>query len=126
MKRVSRDIDPGEAKELLERVPRACLSFVNKNGPQVQPVRLEYTNDRFLVCVPRAGRDQLIPGQEAVLLVDDGIYYYDLRAIYIRGQLQLVLPPQGTTDPITWFELKPQKMVAWDYGSLHEVTDEPG
>ena len=35
------------------------------------------------------------PGQEIVLLVDEGIYYFDLRAIYIRGTVQPGPPPAG-------------------------------
>ena len=30
MKRVTRDIDPRSAQDLLERVPRACLSFASE------------------------------------------------------------------------------------------------
>ncbi len=81
-------------------------------------------DSRYLVCLPEKAESLPSEGQEAVLLIDEGIYYFELRAIYIRGQLEHVEPPEMQSDRI-WFELKPCKTVAWDYGTLHEVNDEP-
>jgi hypothetical protein len=61
-------------------------------------------------------------GQEVVLLVDEGIYFFDLRACYIRGQL-VTSEQQTSTTEVAWYELLPLKTVAWDYGELHEVRD---
>jgi hypothetical protein len=124
MKQVTRDIEPENAQDLLERVPRACLSFTDENGIQVQPVGLEWHAGRFLVCISGEGSQRPVSGQEAVLLVDEGIHYFELRAIYIRGHMQPaeVVPAQQAGQ--WWFELNPLKIVAWDYGTLHEVIDE--
>ncbi|MEZ4517272.1 MAG: hypothetical protein R3C44_10685 [Chloroflexota bacterium] len=57
------------------------------------------------------------------MLVDEGIYFFDLRAIYIRGHIQPAETPAGAPAEHVWFELIPSKTVAWDYGSLREVDD---
>jgi hypothetical protein len=121
MKQVTRDIDPHLAQDLLERVPRACLSFASEHGPQVQPVAVHWQDGRCLVGIPAGVSDRPEPGQEAVLLIDEGIYYFDLRAIYIRGQTQPAEVPRGGQAKNLWLELIPTKTVAWDYGSMREV-----
>ncbi len=128
MKSVTRDIDPRLAQDLLERVPRACLSFAGERGPRVEPVRVVWQNGGCLVGLPPGADARPAPGQEAVLLVDEGIYYFELRAIYIRGSLQPIAAPTGERAGGAWFALAPVKAVAWDYGSMREVDDgdEPG
>lgn len=121
MKPVTRDIDPDRAQDLLERVPRACLSFVNDHGPQAQPVGLQWHEGRFRISIPGDAEHQPFSGQEVVLLVDEGIYYFDLRAIYIRGQVRAIQAPPDAPAGREWFELVPIKTVAWDYGTLREV-----
>ena len=127
MKQVTRNIDPVSARDLLQRAPRACIAFAQTDGPQAQPVALVWREDRCLVGVPAAARHQPGPGQEVVLLVDEGIHFFDLRAIYIRGNVQPTDAPETEPDAQagrTWFEVLPLKTVAWDYGTLHEVSDE--
>lgn len=122
MKPVTRDINPFLAQDLLVRVPRACLAFTGERGPQVQPVGVLWKNERCLVKIPTGGGGWPGPGQEVVLLIDEGIYYFDLRAIYIRGQMQPVEAPSGGKAEDNWFELIPLKTVAWDYGSMRELA----
>jgi len=124
MKPVTRDVDPESMRDLLERVPRACLSFASKDGPQTQPVELQWQEDRYLVSISIEAGDQPSPGQEVVLLVDEGIYYFDLRAIYIRGQVRSTEIPINALADSKWFEVVPTKIVAWDYGMLREVSHE--
>lgn len=123
MKQVTRNIDPASAHDLLRCVPRACIAFATDEGPQAQPVVLNWRDDQYRIALPQAVVHRPALGQEVVLLVDDGIYYFDLRAIYIRGTVQ---PTQLTADAATgdvWFEIIPSKTVAWDYGTMHEVDD---
>ncbi len=120
MRQVTRDIDPRQAQDLLERVPRACLSFASQSGPRVWPVEVWWQPGRCLVGIPAGAEDRPGPGQEAVLLVDEGIYYFDLRAITIRGQVQPAAAPPGARAETAWFELVPSKTVAWDYGSMRD------
>jgi hypothetical protein len=124
MKRVTRNIDPGSARDLLERVPRACLSFACDHGPQAQPIALVWLDGRHLAGIPEDAEHQPDSGQEVVLLIDEGIYFFDLRALYIRGQVKPAEAPREAPVGHTWFEVIPLKTVAWDYGTLREVKDE--
>jgi hypothetical protein len=123
MKQVTRDIDPGQARDLLERVPRACISFSFNQEPQVLPVALWWEASRFLVRLPAHTLPLPEAGEEAVLLVDEGVAYFDLRAIYVRGEVHPIAAPTGQAAGFAWFELIPLKTVAWDYGMMREVNN---
>jgi hypothetical protein len=124
MKLVTRDVDVDSARDLLERVPRACLSFASDHGPQTLPVDLLWRENRYLVSIPGEAEYQPISGQEVVLLVDEGIYYFDLRAIYIRGRVRTTEATPDAAAGSKWYEVVPIKTVAWDYGTLREVSDD--
>ncbi len=125
MKRVTRNIDPGSARDLLERVPRACLCFASDHGPQAQPIVLVWHDDRYLASIPQNADCQPVSGQEVVLPIDEGVHFFDLRALSIRGQVkQASAPSEALVADCTWFEVVPLKTVAWDYGTLREVRDE--
>ena len=123
MKHITRDIDPVEAQDLLERVPRACVAFTDDHGPAAQPIAFVWRDGRYLAGIADTATLQPSAGQEVVLLVDEGVYFFDLRAIYIRGQLKVVEVPRGAPVGYNWFEVVPLKTVAWDYGTLREVKD---
>jgi hypothetical protein len=124
MKKVTRNIDLDSARDLLERVPRACICFASDRSPQAQPIVMLWQEGRYLAGIPKDAEHQPDSGQEVVLLVDEGIYYFDLRAIYIRGQVKPAEAPKGAPAGCTWLEVVPTKTVAWDYGTLREVSDE--
>lgn len=124
MKQVTRDIDPGLAQDLLEQVPRACIAFAGDDGPQTMPIVFVWRDRHYLVGIPETAEQRPSAGQEVVLLIDAGIYYFDLRAIYIRGHLQATEAPPGAQAGRAWFEVVAFKTVAWDYGALREVRDE--
>ncbi len=123
MKHVTRDIDPDTARDLLERVPRARIAFTSKVGPQAEPVMLVYREGRYLAGIRRSASYLPSPGEEAVLLVDEGVYYFELRAIYIRGRVKLTEAPAGAMEDRMWFEIEAVKTIAWDYGSMREVRN---
>jgi hypothetical protein len=123
VKQVTRNIELEQAMDLLERVPRACLCFGGNRGPRALPVGMLCKGGRYLVSIHTDAEGPPSIGQEVVLLIDEGIYYFDLRALYIRGSLQ---PADGTLVTCAdcgWFEVVPFKTIAWDYGKLREVSD---
>lgn len=124
MKQVTRNIDPDSARDLLEQVPRACIAFAHEEGPQALPVSVTWWDRHYLVAIPQGISPQPGSGQEVVLLVDEGIYFFDLRAIYIRGHMQPTQARPGAGTSHVWFEVVPTRVVAWDYGTLREVGDE--
>lgn len=123
MKAVTRDVDPADVRDLLERPPRACISFAGEHGPECAPIVLLWRDGRYLVGVREGVVTRPASRQEVVLLVDDGIDWFDLRAIYVRGLLTPVDRPAdaGAGAGHGWFEVVPTKTVAWDYGQLREV-----
>ena len=123
MKQVTRDVDPADMRDLLQRAPRACVSFAASQGPQAQPVSLRWQEGHCLIGIPAEAEEQPASGQEVVLLVDEGLYYFELRAIYIRGQVKAAEAPVDAPTGQKWFEVVPSKTVAWDYGRLREVGD---
>lgn len=124
MRRVTRNVDLEEARDLLERVPRACIAVGGEDGPHALPIPLVWRDGRYLVGLPEDAAGGPSSGQEAVILVDEGVHFFDLRAIYIRGRVKPAEAPEGAPAGRTWFEVLPVKTVAWDYGSLREVRDE--
>ncbi len=123
MKHITRDIDPVDAHDLLERVPRASLAFAGEQGPCAQPIDLAWRAGRYFVGLATTANPTPTADQEVVLLVDDGAQFFDLRAIYIRGTVKPIDPPVNVPTDRIWFEVLPLKTVAWDYGTLREVHD---
>lgn len=70
MKQVTRNIDPGCARDLLERVPRACISFASDHGPQAQPIVLVWHDGRYLAGLLEDADLRPGSGDEVVLLID--------------------------------------------------------
>jgi hypothetical protein len=123
VKHVTRNIPPANAQDLFERPARACLAFATDAGPCALPVMAVLNAQRYFVGLPAT--TQLLPTalQEVVLLLDDGVYFFDLRALYIRGQAHPVVAPENAPVGQRWFEIVPLKTVAWDYGQLREDDD---
>jgi len=76
MKRVTRNIDLVYARDLLERVPRACISFACDDGPHVQPIVLVWHDDRYFVGIAENADCRPATGQEVVILIDEGIHFF--------------------------------------------------
>jgi len=127
MKRVTRNIEFDEARDLLDRVPRACVVFSGEQGPEPQPVTVTFTNGRYVVAM--ASADARAPavgpsvGDETVLLIDEGVHFFELRALYVRGHVEAVDSAESVPGDVISFTIAPSKVVAWDYGRLRDVTD---
>jgi hypothetical protein len=85
---------------------------------------LRWHEQRYLVALPANVNHIPITGREAVLLVDEGLYYFELRAFYLRGQIMTVEHPPVEAPGKIWYELVPIKIVAWDYGRMRSVVNE--
>jgi hypothetical protein len=123
MKPVTRNIVPSAARDLLERIPRACLAFAGDHGPQAQPITLVWRQGRYLAGIPANVARQPGAGQEVVLLIDEGVHFFDLRALYILGRAQSAEAPRDAPAGRMWLEVVPLKTLAWDYGALREVEE---
>jgi hypothetical protein len=124
LKRITLNVDPVEARDLLERVPRACVAFAGEEGPEAELATVLFRDDRYLVGMPPSTASHLTAHQEVVLLIDDGVQFFDLRAVYIRGHVQPQRGVEGLAAEFVWFDVQPTRTVAWDYARMREVDDE--
>lgn len=121
MKRISRDVQPDAAHDLLERVPRATIAFVDGGQLEATPVAYSSAGGDHWIGLPRGGAVALRADTQVTLVIDEGWYWFDLRAIRIRGTAAPApRPPKGSAPALEWFRLAPARVTAWDYGTLRE------
>lgn len=113
-------VEFGEAADLLSSA-RACLAFVVDGRPRVEPVAVRYHESRFLVGAS-ADSELNAAVEEASLVVDEGVLFFDLRAISVRGRPA----PQGRLagSDLDWYLLEPTKVTCWDYGRLRAIDED--
>lgn len=126
MSRVIRDVDVAENDDLLAEPPRAALAFVSALGPEVLPVHFVREDARYVAGFAAETDPAPRPGDEVVLLVDAGIEFFDLRAVYIRGTAVSSSAPGAAPDGLDWIEVEPAITRAWDYGRMRRVPGEDG
>ena len=124
MRRITNAVDPEKMRDLLERVPRACLAFNNAGTVEVVPVGFRFEDGRYWIGMSGRGSGPVPGSDEPVkLLIDEGMQYFDMRGIWIRGRaLFSEERPQGGSPALNWFQLVPEKFVAWDFGAMRKVT----
>jgi hypothetical protein len=114
---VTQRVDPGDLEELLSRPARTAIAFTEGERIETLPVAYRREGSRHFVGLPRGGA----PPERAVLLADDGRFWFELRAVTLRGRLVVApQPPRGAAPDRLWLELLPEHSVAWDYGKLRE------
>jgi len=124
MRRITNAVDPERMRDLLERVPRACIAFNSAGIVELVPVEFRLQEGRYWIGV--SGESGPVPGPDepVKLLIDEGMYYFDMRGIWIRGRaLFSEERPEGGSPAVNWFQLVPEKFVAWDFGAMREVEE---
>jgi len=119
--RVTQRVDLSQVEDLLERAPRAAIAFLR--GARVEPVAVAHlrSDGRSWVGVMPEALPREGPPDGVVLLLDDGRYWFELRAVTLRGRLVAATqPPPGADVRLVWLEFVPDHVVAWNYGTLHE------
>lgn len=121
-RRVTHAVDPERMRDLLERAPRACIAFVHDGRAELVPVEFLLRAGRYWIGVSVVGSDPVPgPDQPLKLLVDEGMYYFDMRGIWIRGRVSCAeAPPEGAAPNLRWLQLVPERCVAWDFGAMRE------
>jgi len=115
--RVTRAVSAGSLQALLEHPPRATLAFVRDDAIDAWPVAFRLIGGRYLFGIDSGAGP--LPGK-VKLLIDDGPWYYDLRGTWMRGGIARCEPPPGADASLDWYELAPEKTVAWHYGELRD------
>jgi len=109
-----------ESMDLLERPARACIGFTGAGAPRIEPVRLRYEDGRYLIGI-ESGAEAPAPSTEVVLVVDDGVLFFELRAVYLRGVARPIA--SSLQEQLRWFELEPSRVSSWDYGRMRWKHD---
>jgi hypothetical protein len=121
VKRVTRDVHPDSVHDLIERVPRASIAFMDGGRLEAAPVAYIFAGGHHWIGTPGAGAMQVRPHARVTLVIDEGWYWFELRAIRIRGTaMPAARPPEGGSPNLEWFQIAPARITAWDYGTLHE------
>ena len=121
MRRITHAVDPEQMRDLLERAPRACIVFLSAGTVDLVPVEFRLQEGRHWIGLSGDGSAPG-PDEPVKLLVDEGMYYFDMRGIWIRGRASFSEERPETGSPaLTWFQLVPEKFIAWDFGTMRKV-----
>ena len=109
-----------ESLDLLQRPARACIGFARDGQPQIEPVHLRYEGGRYLIGL-EPGAEAPDPSAEVVLVVDEGVLFFELRAVYVRGAARPV--SSSPQDRLRWVEVEPSRVSSWNYGRMRWKLD---
>jgi hypothetical protein len=120
--RISNRVRPEHLRELFEALRTATLAYVDPAGAlHALPVAFRWEGGRTHVGLPREGCPTgLGTGATIAVTADAGFYWWDLRALLVRGSLVAAGPPAAADPALDWFEVVPRTTTAWDYSTLHE------
>lgn len=120
VRRVTRDVEPADLRDLLEHPSRGTVAFVERGEVDVLPAGTRWTADRHLFGVmPDRALD--LDAREVVLVIDDGPYWFELRGVSVRGVARRLPTGQDARDGLTWYAIEPRRVLAWDYGAIRET-----
>ena len=117
MPEITRAATLDDSADLLARVPHANLAFATPAGIDATPVAFRYFDGHYWIGLPR-GEETPTLGTHAMLLIDDGVFYFDLRGVRVRGTLRDAATPPALDNRLRWLDLEPLKINAWHYGSM--------
>jgi hypothetical protein len=118
MKQITRAIGVDDVRDLVARMRHAHVAYKDGDGISAIPVSFRYADGRYVIgAPPDAG---LSAGHQIMLLVDEGWYYFELRGVRLRGRVADATAPPGASATLRWFELLPEKAIAWDYGTMRQ------
>jgi hypothetical protein len=117
---VTQRVAAGELDSLVDDAARAALAIAGPAGPAIVPVLVRRDGEELAVGIEPANTERFI-GLPVMVLVDDGRFWFELRAIAWRGRLDPARATSGSGDVLTWLPLRVEHVAAWDYARLHEV-----
>jgi hypothetical protein len=121
MARVTQRVGPERLVAVLAEHARAAIAFDRDGAVDALPVVLRRRGDELWVGVAREVAPPEASFARAVLVVDDGSWWFELRAVTWRGHLEAsVEAPPAEGEDLVWLSFVPRGAVAWDYGALHE------
>jgi hypothetical protein len=110
-----------ESLDLLQRPARACIGFTSHGQPRIEPVHLWYEDRRYLIGMEP---DAVVPdpSDEVVLVVDEGVLFFNLRGVYVRGAVRPV--SSSPREGLRCVEVEPFRVSSWNYGRMRWKRDD--
>ncbi len=115
MTSITRAVSANDLAEMLILASHASLAWNRDGQIAAAPAAFRFNDGRYLIGVPPR---TLGEGADVTVLIDEGPMYFDLRGVRIRGQVTMMENSQD--GGLEWFAVKPEREVAWHYGTLHE------
>ena len=114
---ITRDVEASAVADLALSPPRSALAATVDDEILVLPVRVALENPADPASSPRIAQvpegNPDLTGRNVVLIADDGPQWFRLRSLTVRGMAKAMAERT--------YRVVPQRIVAWDYGSLREA-----
>lgn len=124
MGRVVQRVDPAQLARVLEGTARAAIAIDRNGTVEALPALYRRCGDQHRVGVARDALPDSAWFERAVLVLDDGAYWFELRAVTWRGRIEPAPADAANgADAVVWFVFDPIGAIAWDYGALHEDAE---
>ena len=124
MGRVVQRVDPVQLAGVLAPHARAAIAFDRDGAVEALPVLYRRRGEEHLVGVARDALPEPASFARAVLVLDDGSYWFELRAVTWRGRIDPApADPADAAGELVWLAFVPTGAIAWDYGTLHQDPD---
>ena len=114
MTRITRAVTARALVDLLTSAKVAIVAWSRDGEVAAEPVAFRYADGSYFIGAPS---DLLTVSTEVAVLIDSGPLYFDLRGVRLRGRLARA---EARGDGLEWFEVAPEREVAWHYGALRE------
>jgi len=116
-RRSTRLVSIDDVRDLLASPPRCNVAWANGGAIEAAPAALRYIDGRWLIGMP-AERAMPRAGDTVKVMVDDGVWFFDLRGAWVRGTASAAGAPADAPPGLAWVEVTPGKTVAWHYATL--------
>ena len=95
MTRITQRLAPSALPDLLAR-GRASVAFDDAGTAGVVPVAFRFADGRCWIDLAADGAQRLLASRRVTLAVDDGWYWFELRAVCVQGVVEPAsTPPAG-------------------------------
>ncbi|WP_138997579.1 hypothetical protein [Rhodococcus zopfii] len=117
---VTQRVDPEPlVAELLVR-GRAAVAFDHDDRVDALPARVVAEGESLRIGLHPESLPADTAFDRVALILDDGSFWFELRAVNLRGRM--VRTADFTTDGLAWFDFELHRATGWDYSTLHEES----
>ena len=112
---ITRAVTVRDLDDLLSTARFATVAWNRDGQVAAEPAAFRFVGGKYFIGLAPG---LLTRGTEVAALVDEGPMYFDLRGVRVRGRISATDEIQGRE--LAWFEVEPEREVAWNYGMMRE------